>query len=66
MSIILSVRGTQVPERRNTRMHRKMFSIDVINNENYYIIKRDGKQFVLVNKAVNSVLDVMNFFGIKD
>ena len=43
-----------------------MFDIDVFSNENYYIIKRDGKQFVLVNKAVNSVLDVMRYFGIKD
>ena len=41
-----------------------MFTIDVLSNEDYYVILRDGKRFVLVNKAVNSVLDVMRFFGI--
>lgn len=42
-----------------------MFEIDVFSNKDYYIILKEGKQFVLVSKENNSVMDVMRFFNIE-
>lgn len=42
-----------------------MFTIDVFSNEDYYIILKEGKQFVLVSKASNSIMDVMRVFNIE-
>ena len=43
-----------------------MFEIDVFSNRDYYIILKEGKQFVLVSKANNSVMDVVRFFNIEN
>lgn len=43
-----------------------MFEIDVFSNRDYYIILKEGKQFVFVSKANNSVMDVVRFFNIED
>jgi hypothetical protein len=43
-----------------------MFTIDVFSNKDYYIILKEGKQFVLVSKASNSVMDVIRFFNIEN
>lgn len=41
-----------------------MFTIDVYSNEDYYIILRNGRKFCLIDKAVNSVTDILKFFHI--
>lgn len=43
-----------------------MFTIDVFSNKDYYIILKEGKQFVLVSKANNSIMDVIRFFNIEN
>ena len=43
-----------------------MFEIDVFSNKDYYIILKEGKQFVLVSKANNSIMDIIRFFNIKN
>ena len=41
-------------------------TIDVFSDENFYIILKNSKRFVLVSKAINSVTDVKRYFGIND
>lgn len=40
-----------------------MFSID-ISNKDYFIILKDDKEFVRVNRRVNKLEDVKKFFQI--
>ena len=41
-----------------------MLSIDLSNKE-YFIILKDGKEFVRINRRLNKLEDVKNFFQIK-
>ena len=42
-----------------------MFSIDAISNKDYFIILKDGKEFVKVKKTNNNLEDVKKHFGIE-
>lgn len=41
-----------------------MFSIDSKSNKDYFIILKNGKEFVKVKKANNNLEDVKKHFGI--
>ena len=43
-----------------------MFNIDANSNKDYYIILKDGKEFVRVKKANNKLEDVKKYFGIEE
>ena len=42
-----------------------MFGIDSTSNKYYFIILKDGKEFVKVKKANNNIEDVKKHFEIK-
>ena len=42
-----------------------MFSIDATSNKDYFIILKDGKEFLKVKKANNNIEDVKKHFEIE-
>lgn len=42
-----------------------MFTIDITSNKDYYIILKDGKEFVKVSKS-NNLENVKQHFGIEE